>query len=521
MENNINALLAGFLLTLSVLTLLMSAYLLFAHKSELARTFALFCLCTFFYCFGYGMELYSAGIRQMIFWNLFQYAGIPFLCVLWLLLALRYCSPSRYPGKTVLLLLFLIPAATLVFRYTNDLHHLYYSSVEYVSKNLFPVLYLKKGPLYFVYAVYDILAILLASRLYLAKALRSMGTTRSQCAFMFFISLLPLITMVLCALNVAPYYIDYTPFLSSIFFVLFSFILFRYDFLDLKPYAREKVFESSDSGILVLDKRYNIVDANPKASEILPELNRAALDRNRHMENFNMGKRLLDEIAEPTDKPLDIARDGEINYYKISRSDITDKNANLLGYTVTITNVTNYIESMKQLDYLASQDDLTSLYNRRTFIERSRYELDRARRYEHALSLIILDLDFFKNINDEYGHQGGDAVLKSAAEVCSASLRSIDLLGRLGGEEFIICLPETDLEGALLTAERIRSGIEAMEVPYENHRMRITASIGVTGTDCVTEETFDSFLKSADRALYAAKDDGRNCVRSEMLRILS
>ncbi len=168
-----------------------------------------------------------------------------------------------------------------------------------------------------------------------------------------------------------------------------------------------------------------------------------------------------------------------------------------------------------------TRDDLTGLYSRKSILDRSNYELDRARRYKHALSIIIFELDHFQNMNDKYGHQGGDTVLKAVADMCSHSLRSIDLLGRSGGEEFYICLPETEPQGALLTAERIRTEIEAMEIPFEGHKIKVTVSAGITGTDCVEDENLDSFLKSADRALYAAKIEGRNCVRSELLRMIS
>ena len=94
-------------------------------------------------------------------------------------------------------------------------------------------------------------------------------------------------------------------------------------------------------------------------------------------------------------------------------------------------------------------------------------------------------------------------------------------MGRLGGEEFLICLPETEIQGAILTAERIRTKIEAMEISYEGHKIKITVSVGITGTDCVADENLNSFLKSADRALYAAKAESRNCVRCEMLRMIS
>ena len=101
-----------------------------------------------------------------------------------------------------------------------------------------------------------------------------------------------------------------------------------------------------------------------------------------------------------------------------------------------------------------------------------------------------------------YGHLAGDAMLREIAKICKSKIRSIDLLGRFGGEEFMLLLPETDLESAIFVAERIRKTVEETEFIFENHIMTITVSLGVTGKETITNETFDTFLKYSDRALY-------------------
>lgn len=128
--------------------------------------------------------------------------------------------------------------------------------------------------------------------------------------------------------------------------------------------------------------------------------------------------------------------------------------------------------------------------------------------------MILLDLDYFKKVNDNYGHQAGDVVLQRVAAICRNSIRSSDILGRYGGEEFIIFLPETTLEDCQTISNRILSNIAAAEMSYEEKCIKVTASLGVVGINSVANESLDYFLKCADQALYRAKSDGRNCIRS-------
>ncbi len=168
----------------------------------------------------------------------------------------------------------------------------------------------------------------------------------------------------------------------------------------------------------------------------------------------------------------------------------------------------------RHLHRLATIDVLTDIYNRRSFLERAEQEVQRARRYAKPLSAMMLDADHFKKINDTYGHPGGDAVLKALSETCRSVIRDIDFPGRLGGEEFGICLPETTLEGALIVAERLRERVEAVPVPFEGRRIAFTVSIGVAALGD-GEAEFSQLIARADRALYEAKQNGRNRVMAD------
>jgi diguanylate cyclase (GGDEF)-like protein len=159
----------------------------------------------------------------------------------------------------------------------------------------------------------------------------------------------------------------------------------------------------------------------------------------------------------------------------------------------------------------AVTDELTGLYNHRRFQEAMVDESERARRFEQPMGLVMLDIDNFKKINDTYGHQQGDRVLAEVARVLRESSREIDAPARYGGEELAVVLPQTDLEGAYLLAERIRQGIAALELPLDDGRASIvvTASLGVASLP----ESADApreLLAAADEALYEAKRSGKN-----------
>lgn len=164
-----------------------------------------------------------------------------------------------------------------------------------------------------------------------------------------------------------------------------------------------------------------------------------------------------------------------------------------------------------RLHVLATVDELTGLYNRRHFIERFQAEMLRAQRYQAPLSLLILDIDLFKGINDRYGHLTGDAVLVEFAGILRRMTRQIDFVGRLGGEEFAVCLPETDHKRALMLAERLCEAIADAEFAVVNRKIAVTTSIGVTEI-VHDDETFSHAFHRADQALYQAKNSGRNRV---------
>ncbi len=170
--------------------------------------------------------------------------------------------------------------------------------------------------------------------------------------------------------------------------------------------------------------------------------------------------------------------------------------------------VTRYKKTEEELRLLSVNDCLINVYNRRYFVQKLEEEIERARRTGSKFSLIMLDIDRFKNINDRFGHNAGDLVLKSMAEMIKNRIRRIDTLARWGGEEFVILLPDTPVGNAVRLAEELRESLSQMDIPGVG---RVTASFGVAGY--CPGDTIDVLMKRADDLMYEAKAAGRNCVR--------
>ncbi len=166
----------------------------------------------------------------------------------------------------------------------------------------------------------------------------------------------------------------------------------------------------------------------------------------------------------------------------------------------------------QELTVMAISDPLTKIYNRRHFFALAEKEYLRAQRYQHPLSLVLIDVDYFKEINDTYGHQIGDEMLVNVADFFQKNIRSADIVGRYGGEEFIILMPEISCQYASLIAERLRKCIAETPQVKTNHEIMLTISLGVSCWDSKEDLSFDSLLHRADQALYRSKNDGRNRV---------
>jgi diguanylate cyclase (GGDEF)-like protein/PAS domain S-box-containing protein len=224
--------------------------------------------------------------------------------------------------------------------------------------------------------------------------------------------------------------------------------------------------------------------------------------------------RILEHGEDTAEKVVSQGEDGIRRvYWEIKTPIYEDEDrSRIWGLCGISTDITELELLKEKLEQQAQQDYLTGLSNRRHFMNQGQVELARAQRYGTPLSLLMLDIDRFKNINDTHGHKAGDIVLQQMSEVMRATLRSVDIIGRMGGEEFAILLPETDLKRATEVAERLRENVAHAQVALETAApLQFTVSIGVSTLEG-KEATLDTLLNQADWALYEAKEGGRNKV---------
>ncbi|MSO97933.1 MAG: sensor domain-containing diguanylate cyclase [Rhodospirillaceae bacterium] len=189
----------------------------------------------------------------------------------------------------------------------------------------------------------------------------------------------------------------------------------------------------------------------------------------------------------------------------------TDKNGNRIRDFAVILDITERKRLEGDLRAQASTDPLTGVSNRRSLESAARREVERARRYAKPFATIAIDIDHFKRVNDTYGHDIGDIVLKGMTQTCLEGLRVTDVLARMGGEEFAVLLPETDITAATLLAERLRIAVEAKPIVTVKGSISITISLGVAAF-APNEPTIEAAMKRADESLYEAKRSGRNRV---------
>jgi diguanylate cyclase (GGDEF)-like protein len=218
-------------------------------------------------------------------------------------------------------------------------------------------------------------------------------------------------------------------------------------------------------------------------------------------------KNLLDGKFERNIAKIVNVRSSELRTFMVKATKFPEEEEEL--YIVSMSDITDMEEEAKTLERLATTDPLTKVYNRLKLNELLAFEVKKAERYELPLSLIMLDIDHFKDINDTYGHDIGDEVLVKLCEIITSHIRDTDVFARWGGEEFMIMLPNTNTEGAEIMAENLRKIVEESEFGKAG---KITASFGIAVYK--TNSNMRDMLKRVDDALYSAKRGGRNMVSS-------
>lgn len=200
---------------------------------------------------------------------------------------------------------------------------------------------------------------------------------------------------------------------------------------------------------------------------------------------------------------------------ELGASDYVTKDTDFQIAMARIRTQLQFKQAMDRIVEVSRMDELTGLPNRRAFYEHLEDEQGRFERKDQVYSLVMMDIDHFKDVNDTHGHSAGDRVLQEFADRLQSTVRGMDVLGRFGGEEFILLLPETGYEGAQTLAEKLREVIAERPFDLEDQEVGITASFGVTAQTSESPREHEELIKEADQAMYEAKTSGRNCVKGK------
>ena len=482
-------------------------------KKSLYLTYFLFAV--FQFNLGYLVEI-SATVREVaIIGKQLKYLGVPFIAPLLFLLVLDYYDIKKLSNSMITALM-TVPVMHSVFAITFPWNGLYYTSITWIAEAAIPYLKVEISPYhdicYLYYCVIKISAIVLA----LFYGLKSADATKKWSAAL----------IAFCAVPWAWYTINwFSPFdsffgprsvlLSTMLILLgYFFILLSYSFLWLRlslvvPYAREHIVENMKDAFVLIDRRGCYIEANSTAKKLFPSL--AETREGAPMEQIK-------EIPWSSEQAnienwtfcLPDER-GVERHYRISKTVISHKNE-INCDCIMIYDITESKKMLDEVTELAERDALTGLINRRTFFSKCEWLFQEIALAGVNMSVLMMDLDHFKKLNDTYGHQIGDEVLKIVAQNLSKRFRSTDLFTRYGGEEFCAFLPRTNEKSAMHIAQKLCDITENIDFGSKLPGLKITISIGVAIYNAAAHRTLDALIGSADTALYTAKNTGRNRV---------
>ncbi|HET6597435.1 MAG TPA: histidine kinase N-terminal 7TM domain-containing protein [Anaerolineales bacterium] len=478
----------------------------------------------------YATRWLDISVEAKLFWFKVMFVGVTSIPTLFLIFALSFTRNESWLTPRNLGLLSLPPLLFLLLQWTNPYHHLMYQSLNIVQDNDSVVMEIIRGPWYLINVVYSYVVIGIGMFLLSQGALRSGPLYRYQYQMILVASLLPWAGNIFKELNFSSYgHLDLAPLTFGISGIIFALAILRTHFMDVVPVARSQLIETMQDGILVLDAQNRIVDINPAMEKFIKGKASSYLGKNAYeaLQPW-MGIDEMEIFSEKT-IPLDSFR-----YLDVRVTPLYDKNQLLNGRLMVFRDVTERKQVEKRLrqanDKLQGQlieigmlqsklreqairDPLTNLFNRRYLEETLERELSRAARENYPICLIMMDIDHFKRVNDTYGHEAGDLVLKAISEALSEHSRRGDFACRFGGEEFVVVMPNMNLETAYERAEHLRQSLNLLRVPYEYYSLSVTISMGIA---CYPEngQTRETILRAADQAMYGAKEAGRDHILS-------
>lgn len=487
--------------------------------------------------FCYAMITVSPTLEEKHVWLKLENIGIIIVPVLWFFFTMEFTRLDGWlTGKPIKWLFWIIPAISLFIIFSERWFQLYYTATQIAMESGGPLI-ISRGPIYWVALTQSYLLELIGVGVMVWRFIQSRLVYRKQMLYLIGAVTVPFFINIIYQLNpgLLPFFsvpVDLTPLFFNVTAILLVASIFGLSLFDLVPIARDTVMEHIPEMVFVVDAHDRVVDANLMAQKWLGKSIRDMSGQDP-VDVFRNWPQLLnrffftefsrEEIEIPGMPPhtLEIVVTPIYNRLKtlegrvIVARDITERKAlenQLKEVNTSLQTQLNENEKLRaKLQEQAIRDPLTGAFNRRYFSEALDQESARSVRENSPFSILILDVDHFKQFNDTYGHKCGDIVLQTLATFLNENTRQGDIVCRYGGEEFVILMTDVAAEDAYKRAEIFRKQFEGTIVQYEGRKLKCTFSAGIASYP-VHASTGESLLTHADQALYFSKANGRNRV---------
>lgn len=517
----------------AMLQLLMAVYAWGRRNEPAAKPFIAVCLIGFAWAFAYGIEIASNDIQIKILSLQIAWTVVSFGPLALLLLVLQHLELTHLLTRWRLALLLIPSFLIILLVWTYPFHKVFLYGFTVTQVGPLEILQKKTGILYMpIMLIFQ--GISLITYYYLLRSLASANHIKQQQTIaILFAQLILFFVNAIAILDISPIKgFDFTPHTLVISSGLYAFAIFRYRWLDIIPLARTALVEVIPAGVVVVDERDRIVDINPSARKLL-QVNNSIVGQGMttalsHLDTF-FHARIDQEILK---KEINVKTvEGKLELFEAQMMPLKDQAGQSKGRIIMFHDITERkqaeiaiqqanerlhgqlieIELLHaQLREQAIRDSLTGLFNRRYLDEVLEKEIQRAERHQHPLSLVMIDINDFKYINDNFGHKIGDLVLHKLGEAILSNTRPSDIACRYGGDEFTLILPETTYEAAQKYAQRLQEDVLRIDFKLNGLTLNnITLSIGIS----VFPEhgsTGALALQAADKDMYNTKQGKNN-----------
>lgn len=464
------------------------------------------------YCFASAFGLMSTTLEEMKFWTVIQYVGIPFAPPLGLIFALQYVGIPITKKQAISLLT--LPFITLLMVATNDLHHLHYRVYEFHPQLGAPYMLQEMGICYVVHGAYIFGCMFFAFFIVLRKWKDTAKTYRPQLIALMFGQLVPMLTAFIYLLGLTPTGVDPVPMVLWMTSLLYLWSIRSSQLFMVMPIAKESIFNSMNDGVMVLDESTRLIEYNEESQRMFSRLKKSmyGTDFNKVWYELSGEAFPLQFEMTVTNKDLTSTIQFEERIYQVRVSSLKQKD-HQKGLLLMFTDITELKKLQEQLKKQAYYDELTKIYNRRAFFQQCEEDFVQAKNEGIPFTLLLIDIDFFKSVNDTYGHDVGDQMLVHVVNACQTQLTDDMLFARYGGEEFVIALKGYTAKEGEAIANQIRQYVESSPLVSSKGIHSVTLSLGVAEASYEEDETLNLVLNRADKALYSAKHNGRNQVQ--------